>query len=205
MIRFKDLFEIFKMKKIKDKIRYLLKHQDGVTLLELMVSVALFSLAMIITANVFQSIIVSQREAGASQELQENIRFSYEKISKEIRTAKKDMSHSCIPSGNIYWVKSDGTAIQFLNFRGQCFCFYLDGDRFMTSKGGCDDGTESSHESIPVFPQKVKTQKLFFKVIDMSDKQQAIVTFRMHIESNVQGNAKKKVDIQTSLSSRFYE
>jgi prepilin-type N-terminal cleavage/methylation domain-containing protein len=181
------------------------KSRDGVTLLELMVSVALFALTMILASGIFQSIIVSQREAIASQEMQENIRYSYEKISKEIRTARRDYTHSCIPSGSVYWVSTDGTAIQFLNLRGLCTCYYLDGTKLMSSDGGCAITPFSPINPFTVLPQRLKTNSLFFKVADSSAKNQAFVTLRMNIENDVKGVANKKIDIQTSLSSRYYE
>jgi prepilin-type N-terminal cleavage/methylation domain-containing protein len=191
------------MIKTKKKIRIL--NRSGFSLLELIIAVALFSLTIIMAAGIFQTVTNSQREAVASQEMQENTRYSMEKMSKELRTAQKDKTHSCIPSGNIYWVNAGNTALQFLNFRGQCICYYLINGNLMTSGGGCENGTQENHNPVPLMPQRVKVSNLIFKVTDSGNHRQANVIFKMRVENIVGGQKNKKIDIETSLSSRFYE
>lgn len=183
------------MKNIRSK----LLNKGGVTLLELMVSVALFSMTIVMASTVFQSVIKSQREAIVSQEMQENMRYTFEKLGKEIRTAKKDVAASCIPAGHIYW--TDGVKLMFLNYHNRCVCYYLNAGRFYVSDKNC----EASPNTLPLTPTKVTISNLAFQVTDSSPTVQALLTMKMHINVFVKGTIDENIDMQTSLSSRHYE
>ena len=124
----------------------IIKNKSGVSLLELMVAVSLFAMTILLASTIFQSVIKSQREAIVSQEMQENMRYSFEKLGKEIRTAQKDKDKTCIPSGRIYW--TDGTKLIFLNYHKECVCYYLDSGRLMISDQACAFG-------LPLTPGKI--------------------------------------------------
>ncbi len=173
-----------------------LKSQSGVTLLELMVSVSLFALTIVMASTIFQAVVQSQREAIVSQEMQENMRYSFEKLGKEIRTAQRDKAGTCLPSGRVYW--TDGTKLEFLNYHQQCVCYYLDSGRLMISGHGCSGG-------LPLTPAKITISNLAFKITDSASDTQALVTMKMHINVFVQGTIDENIDMQTSLSSRYYE
>jgi prepilin-type N-terminal cleavage/methylation domain-containing protein len=173
---------------------------SGVTLLELMVAVSLFALTIIMASGIFQSVINSQREAIASQNIQENMRYSFETLGKEIRTAQKDKDNSCIPSGNIYWTNGGGTQLKFLNYQNKCVCYFLNNGQFMIS-----DQTCSVLNGLPLTPQKIVISNLNFKVIDSSPSIQAFVTMKMRASVIVPGKINENLDMQTSLSSRYYQ
>ena len=65
-----------------------IKEQNGYSLLEMMVAIALFSLVLLTVLNIFQTIMVSQRNTISSQNIQENMAYVMEVISKEIRQAQ---------------------------------------------------------------------------------------------------------------------
>jgi prepilin-type N-terminal cleavage/methylation domain-containing protein len=174
-------------------------NKRGVTLLELMVSVSLFAITIVMASTAFQSVVKSQREAIASQEMQENMRYTFERLGKEIRTAQKDATGSCIPSGRIYW--TNGTKLMFLNYRNKCVCYYLDSGRFYVSDKTC----ESSPNTLPLTPAKITVSNLAFQVTDSNPVTQASVTMKMHINVFLQGTINENIDMQTSLSSRYYE
>ena len=60
----------------------------GVTLLELMVSISIFSLMLVAVFSVSSNVITGQREAIALQDASENIRYFMEVASKEIRMTR---------------------------------------------------------------------------------------------------------------------
>lgn len=195
-----DIMKLFKIaKKIREMAGRLKNNNNGVTLLELMVSVALFAITIITASTLFQTVVKSQREAIVSQEMQENMRYAYEKIGKEIRTAKKDETNSCIPFGRIYW--TNGTKLMFLNYHDKCVCYYLSAGRFYVSDKTC----ESSPNALPLTPAKIVISNLGFQVTDSAAAVQAAVTMKMHINVFVQGTINENIDMQTSLSSRYYE
>lgn len=67
------------MKKAKQK-------NKGFSLLELIVSVALFTIAIMTGAGLVLAISTAQKKAVSLQEIQDNIGFAFEAMSREIRT-----------------------------------------------------------------------------------------------------------------------
>ncbi|MDD5528303.1 MAG: hypothetical protein PHO56_05050 [Patescibacteria group bacterium] len=196
-----------KVKKIRNT-RYeirdtIISNHSGVTLLELSVSVALFSLTIILAAGIFETVINSQRIAVVSENLQENVRYDFERMGKEIRTAQRDAGHTCIPSGNIYWTNVSGTQLQFLNYHRQCVCYYLAGSQLMVASGGCNIGAPVN--PLPLTPQELNISKTVFKITDSATKVQAAVSVRMHFSVSVKGSTAEQIDMETSLSSRSYQ
>jgi Tfp pilus assembly protein PilE len=176
-----------------------LKSQTGVTILELMISVALFSLVIILASDIFRSVINSQREAIASQNIQENMRYSFEKLSKEIRMAQKDKTNFCIPVGsNIYWTNGSKDRLVFLNYQNKCVCYFLNNGQFMVSDQTCSGG-------LPLTPQKIVVSKLNFAVTDSATGAQGFVAMKMHVNVFLAGRINESVDLQTGLSSRVYK
>ena len=63
------------------------QNKKGVTLLEITVAVAIFSVVMLSATEIFRMVIEGQRNAIASQNVQESMRYAFETMAKEIRTA----------------------------------------------------------------------------------------------------------------------
>jgi prepilin-type N-terminal cleavage/methylation domain-containing protein len=185
-------------KKLISNLKFPISDHSGVTLLELMVAVALFGLTIVAASNIFLQVVNSQREAIISQEMQENMRYSLERTGKEIRTAQRDFSHSCISSGRVYW--TNGTSLKFLNYHNNCVCYFLNSGRLYVS-----DSTCSVAGGLPLTPQKIVISNLNFKTVDSWSNQQAAVTMKMHVNVTTPGKNNSILDIQTTLSSRFYE
>ncbi len=80
----------------------MLKNNNGYSLVEIMLAVALFAFVMSIALDIFQSVNQSQKSAMAAQTIQENLRYSLEVMSKEIRQA----------------VRSDGVCISYFSSGG---------------------------------------------------------------------------------------
>ena len=64
-----------------------IKNNLGVTLIELIVAVALFSVTILSAMQIFQMVVEGQRSAIAAQSVQESMRYAFEIMSKEIRMA----------------------------------------------------------------------------------------------------------------------
>ena len=69
-----------------DKIK---KNNTGVTLIELLVAVTLFSVIMLSATAIFKIMVEGQRNAIAAQNAQESMRYVFEVMAKEIRMAQK--------------------------------------------------------------------------------------------------------------------
>ena len=190
-----------KIRNTKYEIRNTLLDHSGVTLLELMVSVSLFALTIVVATGIFQTVVNSQRVAVASEDLQENIRYDFERMGKEIRTAQKDPDHSCSPSGNVYW-NGNGDILEFMNYHGQCVRYYLNDGQIFVAYPGSDD--ENLRNGLPLTSREIMISNLNFRVIDSSAQAQALVILRMHFSVSVKGEPAEQIDMETALSSRSY-
>jgi len=91
-----------------------IKNQKGVTLMELIVSLALFSIVVIVVLSLFSMGISSQRKVLALQKVQENARFILEFMAKEIRMGVV----STATSSSLTIIRPGGEVIDYA-FTGQ--------------------------------------------------------------------------------------
>jgi len=187
----------FKMNKENiQNTRYKIPDTRGVTLLELMVSVTLFAITILMTTQIFQTVLEGQRQAVASQDMQESIRYTFERVGKEIRTAIKDETGICNGApGKIYRVIG-GQEIIFLNYKGECIRYFMNNDRLAIQRG-----IEAFQY---ITPSNIVISRILFQLTDNSDYVQAKVLMRLQMEISVK-NGKQKLNVQTVLSSRYYE
>jgi prepilin-type N-terminal cleavage/methylation domain-containing protein len=177
--------------------KYLIPDTRGVTLLELMVSVTLFAITMLMSTQIFQTVLEGQRQAVASQDMQESIRYVFERVGKEIRTAIEDETGTCTAApGKIYRV-SGGTEITFLNYKGQCIRYFLNNKRLAIQR--------NAEPMQYITPTNLNMTKVLFQVTDNSDSVQAKVLMRLQMEISVKDQSWQKLNVQTILSSRYYD
>lgn len=178
--------------------KYNILNNRGVTLLELMVSVALFAITILMSTQIFQTVLEGQRQAVASQDMQESIRYVFERVSKEIRTAVKDETGVCNAApGKIYRVAGGGSEIVFLNYKGQCIRYFLNNKRLSIQRNG---GAIQN-----MTPANLVITRTLFQVTDNSDYVQAKVLMRLQMEISVKNQSTQKLNVQTLVSSRYYD
>lgn len=172
------------------------------SLIEVIVSVALFAVIMLSATEIFKLVVDSQRNALASQNVQESLKYFLEVMGKEIRMAQVNRG-VCpdVPLSSVFVVTSDalGDALHFKNYYGQCVVYYLaadgDGQRFKISRNGLADF---------ISPAKIRIDDLHF-VLDDSVDTQPVVTINLRAHAIDQAQFKSDMTIQTSLTSRFYK
>ena len=194
------------------------KNQKGLTLLELTVATALFATIVLITGNIYQSVVMSQRSAIAAQSVQETVRYALEVMSKEIRHAQGKTSGSECPaaaSPNRYSTYNTnesvdlytGDYLYFRNSSGDCVEYYLQNNGVVNRLYIDRDGM-----ALPISPASLNITHLMFYVDDYDgdltppgDRFQPRVTIRLTVEM-AQGKVehKQRMDIQTTVSSRSY-
>jgi len=188
-------------------IKRIIKNKSGVTLLEMVVAVAIFTVVMLSATKIFQMVIESQRGAIAAQNLQESMRYAFEVMAKEIRMAQKVTSGSdCtgqynIPSSNVIYHLSSGQELRFKNIYNECVKYYLDGTRL---KIGRKPDVGSVAEGY-ITPDEIEVSNLQFEVVDNVGTVQSMVTIKMDIEAAGKAIHKQTMKIQTTISSRYYE
>ncbi len=170
----------------------------GVTLLEMMVAVAIFSVVMLSATKIFQMVIESQRSAIAAQNLQESMKYAFEVMAKEIRMAQKPIGNEC--GGNladkVYLDLASGKTLKFKNINNECVKYYLDNNRLKI-----DRDADSGY----ITPDEIEVSNLEFIVIDDVGNEQSMVTMKMDIKAVGKGLHKQTMKIQTTISSRYYE
>lgn len=194
-----------------------IKFEKGTSLIELLVAITLFAFMIIVATQIFKMVIDGQRNALSAQNVQENIRYAMEKISKEIRMAKKS-DDNCrvrfelfIPASNkVFNMFTDGNGNDQLYFKNQydyCVVYYLADNRLKIMVRDSATGKIIADDSIT--PAKIKISNLKFSVVDdlinAFHSTQPYVTMVMDAQAVGLAIHKQEMKIQMTVSSRYYE
>jgi len=185
-------------------------NKQGFTLMEVLVSVTLFSIIILSATNIFKLAIDAQRNAIATQNVQESLKYFLEVTAKEIRMAQKSEG-VCpqVPFDEIYYVEhitATEDILSFKNFYGECVDYFLahDGDsqRFVIRRK-----TGSLAQSDFISPAKININDLHFylDVGAISSPKQPRVTLNLNANSLDSGKLKSNMTLQTSITSRYYK
>jgi len=176
--------------------------KSGVSLVEVVVSVLIFTTLILSATQIFKLVIDGQRSAIASQNVQESLKYFLEVTAKEIRMAKKD-GGACIdvPDDKIFAVSSNalGDVLYFRNYYNQCVTYSLaadsDSQRFRI---------ERDADSAFISPSKIKIDDLNFNVLNATSTQ-PLVTISLKAHALGTAQFESEMIIQTSLTSRYYK
>ncbi|MEI6596822.1 MAG: prepilin-type N-terminal cleavage/methylation domain-containing protein [bacterium] len=175
----------------------------GVSLLELIVAIALFAVLMLSATAIFKMVINGQRNAISAQNVQENMRYIMEKISKEIRMAQiSNQECGTAAINKVFNTANGGSEIYFKNQNGDCVTYYLENKRIkiMVGVNGVNDF---------VTPAKIEVNNLKFYVVDdligVSSSLQPYVVMAMDAKAVGQAINQQAMKIQTTVSSRYYD
>jgi len=100
------------------------KNKNGFTLVELMVSVFVFSLIVGAIMGIFISGIETQKRILRDQKIISELSYAMEHISRSLRMAIRDNDGDCINQGYNYQLIGN-SGIRFLNYKNQCQEYYL--------------------------------------------------------------------------------
>ncbi|MBI2450410.1 MAG: prepilin-type N-terminal cleavage/methylation domain-containing protein [Candidatus Nealsonbacteria bacterium] len=163
------------------------KYNKGFTLIELMVSVAVFVLAVSAASGLFASSIKLQRNSIANQQLLAQTSYLTEYISRAVRMAKKDLTGACTGAAKLNYSFSN-QCLKFSNYKDQCQQFCLVGSRI--TDGGVNYFTSND------------LNVLLFNVNLSGQTQSDNVQPKIGISLEIQGKENFKVKIQTAVSQR---
>lgn len=181
--------------------------KKGFTLIEVMVSVSLFAVIILSVTGIFKMAIDAQRNAIATQNVQESLKYFLEVTAKEIRMAQKN-NGVCdgIPDNEIFKIisQSPSDVLYFKNYYGECVRYYLaaDGDnrRFKISRG-----TGASALTDYVSPSKIRINELHFVLNNTASAAQQMVTINLSANALDSAQYKSEMTLQTSITSRYYK
>ena len=171
----------------------------GFTLLESMVAVAIFALLIVSATDVFMSIIRSQRNTLSSKNAQESVSYALEVMAKELRMAKID-DGTCGAAQQIYAVDESGERVRFRNYQDVCVTYELD-----ETTGRLKIWRGENHWAY-MTPANINISQLnfFASHLDVAN-EQPLITIRFDLSYLNSETGQQSLQIQTSVSSRFYE
>lgn len=179
------------------------KDNQGMTLIEMIVAISIFTVVVFMVSNIFMTIVAGQRRSIVQQNTQESMRYVFEVFGKEIRQAQrsdKDCDSSALNRN--YNTNAGNNILYFKNKAGDCVSYFLSDGILMVRRGARIASTT---------PQFLKISGLYFDVTDntigqgFEDKVQPRVTFKMKAEGRDGSYGDISLYMQTTISSRYYE
>lgn len=98
-------------------------NKRGFTLMELLITFAIFAVVVTGMINVLVSAVKVQRQMLADQKMVEEVSYAFEYMTRAIRMAKKDMEGTCVARYANY--NYTNGVFSFLNSEGNCQQFKL--------------------------------------------------------------------------------
>ena len=169
----------------------------GFTLIEILVGVAIFSLAVAAASGIFVFSLKAQRHNLAAQELLDQTSYLTEYMSRAIRAAMKDdieiwgfAEKNCL-SGDRVNYEFDGQCLKFRNYKNQCQQFCRQGARLLEIKDGDSNYLTSPNLTVNDFA-----------VILSGESQNDFQQPQVSINLNISGEEGSGIQIQTTISQR---
>jgi len=187
----------------------IIKNKSGFSLLEMLVAVTVFSVTVVSSTQIFSMIVTGQRGSMAAANLQESMHYAFESIAKEIRGAvvsNGECSSLIAPEpeavNKVYntTTNAEGDVLYFKNSNDVCTAYYLNNGTVTVVRGNNIAPTTSS---------KVTVSNLDFVMVDDSigafHSVQPRITMRLEVEADGKGITKQKMEMQSTISGRYYE
>lgn len=171
------------------------KYCSGFTLLEMVISIGIFSVLVVASIGVTLGVSNAQIKAANTQATQDNIRFSLELMTKEMRT------------GNGYRLSSvcnqnPGEEISFITSGTESRIYYLQGDRLMRLKN-----TAVCQSAHPLMADEVGAERLRFVISGTAPgigDGQPRVTVSVSVRSkSLKDPLESRMDLQTTVVQRL--
>lgn len=171
-----------------------LKADRGYTLVELLVSIAVFSIVVVINTNMFLNAISGQRKAIASQNVSDSTRYAMEIMTKEIRIGAVDSFVLNNPSDISFVSNSENRATQILRF-------VLDNRQVKFDDNFNGDFSDMTNARAITSTQNTNVISLNFDINNIA--KQPKITILMNVESkNTPQNTRDEIYLQTTISPR---
>ena len=184
----------------KDKM----KKKNGFTLVEMSVSLGIFSLVIVLTIGIFVSGSGSQRKAKEIYDIQREGGYLMETISRELRMAvsisSTDNDNQNTDGDDIGQQNNDNSSIEFTNY-DEDLTRYCRSD----ANGACtenDSGDYLSCNGEVISSPNVKITFLRFYVSESFSQTQPIIAINMKIRSI--GKYNTEFILQNSVAMRIY-
>ncbi|MDO8574971.1 MAG: type II secretion system protein [bacterium] len=156
--------------------------ENGFTMIELIVAIGIFGLVVGMTVGIFVLALASQRRIIALRNAEDNVRFTIETISKEIKTGKN--------------FSGGGNSVSFTNAKGEATIYRLNNNMIeKSSDGGVNYSAVSGTEVI------VDYLNFYLAGQAIGDGLEPRITVTVGVTSSV-GNQTANLKVQTTISER---
>ncbi len=182
----------------------------GFTLIELIVSVAIFSLIISAAAGLLVNGLKAQRRALAYQGLADQVSFAAENISRSARMAKKELfnhAFNCLSVRGRNYENSGGNKLRFIKYdydaaANVCHEFFLEAGQLKEFRKNLTTGAEITQ---PLTSADFQINSFIVRLSgeSQSDNIQPFATFFLDVQSAGQkADETVSLKLQTSISQR---
>ncbi len=173
----------------------ILNKNKGLTLIEILVTVLIFSIIIGAAIGVFVSAIKLQRYNLTHQQLLSQVSFAVEYMDRTIRMAQKD-DDTCFGTSNYNPNTGINDNIQFKTYHDQCWRFFLENGQLKIDRDGEEYDLTSDNFEVSNFNVVVSGD-----ISGESPNLQPKVTIFIEIEAKDSGQ-QPRIKIQTTISQR---
>lgn len=171
------------------------KQNKAFTLVEILVSVSIFSIAITIVTQTFVYAVRLQKQFLATTESINEISYLMEYMTRSIRMAKKDITGSCLSVAKLnYEITRSGSGIKFKASNDVCREFYLE-NQTLNEIRNVDPPLNLTSPKIKVLSFNIGPSDSW----DQDDYEQPKVTIYIELKSITDNS---KIRIQTTVSQR---
>jgi type II secretory pathway pseudopilin PulG len=186
------------------------KYQDGLSLVELLTSFAIFGILSVLIMAIFTASVNTQTTILQNQSIMNETNFVLDYMGRVIRLAKYDTDGLCVSGGNNYYVS--GSSLQFLSWDATvgagggyvCRKFSLSGNAIV-EQFSTDNNASNFGNPIALTSGQVKVESLNFYITgnSRSDSIQPKITINFKMTPTGRRiEPAPEITIQTSLSQR---
>jgi len=175
--------------------------QGGYTLLELIVSLGIFSMVILVVMGAYITLISLDRQARANNQLAASLSFAVESMARSMRTGS---AYACNANTSSPNCSSGGTSISFLDTQNQTITYRLKNDG---SIGQCTGSPCTDSTAISLTDHRIDITSLRFYVrgVGIGDVTQPNVTFVVAGTMTTEGGEVSTFSIQTGATQRLIE
>lgn len=182
----------------------------GFTLVETLVSIALFGMISLILVDILTASIKVQSRIIYSQELLEQSSYVLEYMNTKTRMAKNDSAGTCVFANTTYQSILDGKGLRFISHDPAtdtylCREFYLDTDGLIKERVSSDEQSGNLGSPSIIASPSFNVNDLQFKIYGNVIENQPRVSIILNMHKQEQGGQTSKIVIQTTVSKRELE
>ena len=171
--------------------------QKGFTLLEMVVSIGIFSVVMIIAVGAVVAIENGQRKAQAFQSVQDNLRYTLEAMTKDIRVGSNFVLSNPVNGGNStlqFQVSNTAATTYYYTYCVDGSAFAIDKFTSTSSSPICDSTFPS-----PITDASVSIDSLVFYLGPGGGQPRITILIKAHSGS---GRTQTTYQLQTTVTAR---